>query len=136
MDTMQHTMLQLHVWPVVGLTLLVALNIAVILVQKDDRKLKKYLRIQATAWTTLMSMIVFTGAAIMAYLHLDFTVRTLLMIAAAVALSFLELRRHLALKNARPGQECFAAVRRKMLRYYIFEMLWLLLIGGLAPRLG
>jgi hypothetical protein len=136
MENMEHTMLQLHIWPVVGLALLVAVNIAVILLQKEDRKLKKYLRIQATAWTTLMSMIVFTGAAIMAYLHLDFTVKIVLMIAAAVALSFLELRRHLVLKEARPGQACFAAVRTRMLRYYIFQMLWLLMIGGLAPRLG
>ncbi|WP_456451951.1 hypothetical protein [Hydrogenimonas sp.] len=129
-------MLQLHVWPVFALLGLVALNIAVVLMQRDDRKLKKYLRIQATAWTTLMSMIVFTGAAIMAYLHLDFSLKIVLMIAAAVALSSLELRRHFVLKDARPGQECFAAVRQKMLRYYVFELLWLLMIGGLAPRMS
>ena len=129
-------MVQLHVWPVYALILLVVANIAAVVLQKDDRKLKKYLRIQATAWTTLMSMIVFTGAAIMAYLHLDFTVKIVLMIAAAVALSFLELRRHLATKDARPGQPCFAEVRSRVLRYYIFQLLWLLMIGGLAPQLG
>ena len=129
-------MVQLHVWPVYALILLVVANITVIVLQKDDGKLKKYLRIQATAWTTLMSMIVFTGAAMMAYLHLDFTVKIVLMIAAAAALSFLELRRHLVLKDARPHRECFAAVRGRVLRYYIFQLLWLLMIGGLAPQLG
>ncbi len=132
---MEQTMLQLHIWPVVGLALLVFLNILVILKQSDDRKLKKYLRIQAIAWTTLMSMIAFTGATIMAFMHLDFTVKIVLMIVAAVALSSLELRRHYLVKDARPGNECFAEVRKKALRYYLYQVAWLLMIGGLAPQL-
>jgi len=135
MDNMQETMIQLHVWPVFALLALVIFNIAVIVMQKDDRKLKKYLRIQAIAWITLMSMIVFTGAAVMATLHLHFTVKILLMIAAAIALSFLELRRHLATRKAKPGHECFAKARRKVLQYSIFQLLWLLMIGALAPKL-
>ncbi|WP_353661779.1 hypothetical protein [Hydrogenimonas sp. SS33] len=133
---MHEMMIQLHIWPVFALLVLVILDIVVILVQKDDRKLKKYLRIQAIAWITLMSMVVFTGAAIMATLHLHFTVKILLMIAAAIALSFLELRRHLATKRAKPGEACFEKVRKKVLQYYIFELLWLLMIGALAPKLG
>ncbi len=133
---MQQTVLNLHIWPVAALTLLVGVNLAVVLMQRDDRALEKYLRIQAIAWITLMSMIVFTGASIMAYLHLDFTVKIWLMIAAAVALSFLELRRHLALKRAKAGSDCFAAARRLFTRYYLFEMLWLLMVGGLAPAIS
>ena len=133
---MEHLMLQLHVWPVAALAVLVAANIVVILKQRNDRKLKKYLRIQATAWTTLISMVVFTGAAIMAYMHLGFSMKIVLMIAAAVALGSLELRRHYLVKDARPGNECFAEVRKKALRYYIFELLWILMIGGLAPQLS
>ncbi|WP_201352401.1 hypothetical protein [Hydrogenimonas urashimensis] len=136
MESMEHTMLQLHIWPVVGLGLLVLMNIAVIRMQKDDRRVKKYLRIQATAWTTLMSMIVFTGAAIMAYMHLDFSVKIVLMIVAAVALSSLELRRHFLVKEARPGHECFDKVREKALRYYLFQLLWIVMIGGFAPQLS
>ena len=132
---MEQTMLQLHIWPVVGLGLLVLLNILVILRQGDDRKLKKYLRIQATAWTTLMSMVVFTGAAIMAFMHLDFTVKIVLMIVAAIALSSLELRRHFLVKDSRPGSECFSEVRKRALRYYLYQAAWLLMIGGLAPQL-
>ena len=129
-------MLQLHIWPVVALAVLVAANIVVILKQRDDRKLKKYLRIQATAWTTLISMVIFTGAAIMAYLHLGFSLKIILMIVAVVALGSLELRRHYLVKDARPGNECFAEVRKKALRYYIFQLLWILMIGGLAPQLS
>ena len=147
MDTMQKSvqtpispqlhdmMLQLHVGPIWLLLGLVILNIVVILVQKDDRKLKKYLRIQAIAWITLLSMAIFSGAAIMATLRIWFNLKIDMMIVAAVALSFLELRRHLTLKRARPGQACFAKARRKMLQYYIFELLWLLLIVVMVPRL-
>ncbi|BDY12777.1 hypothetical protein HCR_10890 [Hydrogenimonas cancrithermarum] len=128
-------MIQLHIWPVVALAFLIALNIVVILMQKDDRKLKKYLRIQATAWTTLMSMILFTGAAVMAYLHIGFSVKIILMIVAAVALSSLEIRRHYLIKRSRPGNECFSDARKKVLRYYIFQLLWILMIGGFVPQL-
>ncbi|WOE69724.1 hypothetical protein [Hydrogenimonas thermophila] len=125
-------MIELHIWPVVVLGILIALNIAVIVVQKDDFKLKKYLRIQATAWTTLMSMIVFTGATIMAFYHLNFTIKIIAMIVAFVAMSSLEIRRHLLIKKSRPGQECFANVRKKVLRYYVMQALWMLMIGGFA----
>ncbi len=147
MDTMQniaqpalspelHTMmLQLHLWPLWLLAGLIVLNIVVIALQKDDRKLKKYLRIQAIAWITLLSMVIFSGAAIMATLRIWFDLKIDMMILTALALSFLELRRHLVLKNAKPDQVCFAKARRKMLQYYIFELLWILMIVVMVPRL-
>jgi hypothetical protein len=136
METMENLMIQLHVWPMVVLAFLIALDIAVISMQKDDRKLKKYLRIQATAWTTLMSMIVFTGATVMAYLHIDFSVKIVLMIVASVALSSLELRRHYVIKRSRPGSESFRDVRKKVFRCYLFQLFWILMIGGLAPQMS
>jgi len=132
METIEQTMIELHIWPVVALVTLIVLNIVVILVQKDDFKLKKYLRIQATAWTTLMSMIVFTGATLMAFYHLNFTIKIIAMIVATVAMSSLEIRRHLLIKRLRPNQECFADVRKKVLRYYVMQGLWMLMIGGFA----
>jgi len=132
METIEQTMIELHIWPVVALVILIALNIGVILVQKDDFKLKKYLRIQATAWTTLMSMIVFTGVTVMAFYHLSFTIKIIAMIVAVIAMSSLEIRRHLLIKRSRPNQECFANVRKKVLRYYVMQGLWMLMIGGFA----
>ncbi len=129
------TMLQLHLWPLWLLAGLIVLNIVVIVLQKDDRKLKKYLRIQAIAWITLLSMVIFSGAAMMATLRIWFDLKIDMMIVAALALSFLELRRHLVLKNARPDRACFAKARRKMLQYYIFELLWILMIVVMVPRL-
>jgi len=125
-------MIQLHIWPVIILAGLIGLNIAVILLQKDNRKLKKYLRIQATAWTTLMSMIIFTGATTMAFLHLDFTVKIIVMIVAVIAMSTLELRRHLVIKASRPHDDCFTDVRKTVLRYYILQLLWVVMIGAFA----
>jgi len=132
METIEQTMIELHIWPAVALSLLIVLNIAVILVQKDDLKLKKYLRIQATAWTTLMSMIVFTGVTVMAFYHLNFTIKIVAMIVAVITMSSLEIRRHLLIKRSRPNQECFDGVRKKVLRYYIFQFLWIAMISGFA----
>jgi hypothetical protein len=129
---METMMIQLHIWPVIILAGLIGLNIAVILLQKDNRKLKKYLRIQATAWTTLMSMIIFTGATTMAFLHLDFTVKIIVMIVAVIAMSTLELRRHLVIKASRPHDDCFTDVRKTVLRYYILQLLWVVMIGAFA----
>jgi len=125
-------MIELHFWPVVALALLIALNIVVILVQKDDFKLKKYLRIQATAWTTLMSMIIFTGITIMAFYHLSFSIKILAMIVASIAISSLEFRRHLILKRSSSYSECFIDARKKVLRYYILQEAWMLMIGGFS----
>ena len=132
METIEKTMIELHIWPVVALVILIVLNIVAILAQKDDFKLKKYLRIQATVWTTLMSMIVFTGVTIMAFYHLNFTIEIIAMIVAVIAMSSLEIRRHLLIKRSRPSQECFDGVRKKVLRYYVIQGLWMLMIGGFA----
>ena len=135
MENMQQMMYQMHLWPIFGLILLVAVNIFAILLQRDDRKLKKYLRIQAIVWVTLMSMIVFTGAATMATLKMWFNVKIDMMIVATIAVSFLELRRHWVLNQVRCDETCFDRARKKMLRYYIFEFLWLAMMLLAIPRL-
>jgi len=81
-------------------------------------------------------MIVFTGATVMAYLHIDFSVKIVLMIVASVALSSLELRRHYVIKRSRPGSESFRDVRKKVFRCYLFQLFWILMIGGLAPQMS
>ncbi len=128
--------MQIHIASVVVLALIIASNIAVILSQKDDRKLRKYLRIQATAWSTVLSMVIFTGMIFMAVVQTGFTIKIITMIAASLALITLETRRHLDLKRARPESECFEKFRKRALRYYIFELLWILMVGGIAPQLS
>jgi len=130
METIHQTMIESHIWPIVALALLIALNIVVILAQKDDLKLKKYLRIQATIWTTLMTMIIFTGVTIMAFNRLSFTVSIIVMIAASVAMSSLELRRHFVLKQSKAYSKCFMDVRKKILYYYTLQEIWMFMVGG------
>jgi len=132
METMA---LQIHIVSVVVLALVIALNIAVVLMQKDDRKLRKYLRIQATVWSTVLSMVIFTGMIFMTVAQTGFTVKIITMIAASLALITLETRRHFDLKRAKPESECFEKFRKRALRYYIFELLWIVMVGGLAPQL-
>ncbi len=132
METMA---LQIHIVSVIVLALVIALNIAVVLMQKDDRKLRKYLRIQATVWSTVLSMVIFTGMIFMTVAKTGFTVKIITMIAASLALITLETRRHFDLKRAKPESECFEKFRKRALRYYIFELLWIVMVGGLAPQL-
>ncbi len=132
METMA---LQIHIVSVIVLALVIALNIAVVLMQKDDRKLRKYLRIQATVWSTVLSMVIFTGMIFMTVAQTGFTVKIITMIAASLALITLETRRHFDLKRAKPESECFEKFRKRALRYYIFELLWIVMVGGLAPQL-
>lgn len=133
METMA---LQIHIITIILLALIIVVNIAVILLQKDDRRLRKYLRIQATAWSTVLSMVIFTGMIFMTVAQTGFTVKIIAMIAATVALITLETRRHFDLKRAQPESECFDKFRKRALRYYIFELLWILMVGGLAPKLS
>ncbi len=132
---MEKMALEIHISSVIILALIIVANIAVILTQKDDWKLKKYLRIQATAWSTVLSMVIFTGMIFMTVAHSGFSVKIIAMIAAALALITLEVRRHFDLKRVKSETECFEKFRKRALRYYIFELLWLLMVGGLAPQL-
>ncbi len=132
---MEKMALEIHISSVVVLALIIVVNIAMILIQKDDWRLKKYLRIQATAWSTVLSMVIFTGMIFMAVTHSGFSVKIVAMIAAALALITLETRRHLDLKRVKVETECFEKFRKRALRYYIFELLWLLVVGGLSPQL-
>jgi hypothetical protein len=133
MENIRETMLQLHLWPIGALALLVLINLVVVALQQDDKKLEKYLRIQAIGWITLMTMVIFTGATMMAFYHMGFSTKIIVMIAAAAAMAFLELRRHLLLKKSRPGQECFMQARRLFFRYYALQFVWLMMVGGLSP---
>ncbi len=132
---MEKMALEIHISSVVVLALIIVVNIAMILIQKDDWRLKKYLRIQATAWSTVLSMVIFTGMIFMAVTHSGFSVKIVAMIAAALALITLETRRHLDLKRVKVETDCFEKFRKRALRYYIFELLWLLVVGGLSPQL-
>ncbi len=132
METMA---LKIHIASVVVLALIIALDLAVIHLQKSDRKLRKYLRIQATVWSTVLSMVIFTGLLIAAVMHMWFSVKVVVMAIASVALITLEIRRHYDLKRAKSDTDCFATFRKRAVRYYIFELLWILMVGGLAPQL-
>ncbi len=132
---MEKMALEIHISSVVVLALIIVVNIAMILIQKDDWRLKKYLRIQATAWSTVLSMVIFTGMIFMAVTHSGFSVKIVAMIAAALALITLETRRHLDLKRVKVETDCFEKFKKRALRYYIFELLWLLVVGGLSPQL-
>ncbi|BBG64908.1 hypothetical protein NNO_0206 [Hydrogenimonas sp.] len=133
---MEKMALEIHIASVIVLALIIAADIAAIFIQKDDWKLKKYLRIQATAWSTVLSMVIFTGMIMMTVMKTGFTVKVIVMIAASLALITLEVRRHLDLKRAKIDSECFEKFRKRALRYYIFELVWLLMVGGLSPRLS
>ncbi len=132
---MEKMAFEIHIVSVAALALLILTNIIVVLTQKNDLKLRKYLRIQATAWSTVLSIVVFTGMIFMAAVQTGFTVKIIAMIAATVALITLETRRHFDLKRAKPESECFVKFRKRVLRYYILELLWLLMVAGLAPHL-
>lgn len=132
---METLALEIHIVSVVVLALIIAVNIVVIFAQKSDRKLRKYLRIQATVWSTVLSMVIFTGLLIAAVLHMWSAPKVVVMMVASVALIALEVRRHYDLKRAKSDTECFATFRKRALRYYIFELLWIVMVGGLAPQL-
>jgi hypothetical protein len=117
-----------HNFGVIGLMLVVLINMAMLLRAQEPRSYAKRMRIFMPIGAGMISVILFTGAVMMAAKHLSFTVENLIMIIYGTALIGLEIARYKSLKRLNIKAEgAFETYKLKA-----FKILQIELIGSLA----
>ncbi len=125
MNEMYTMTIVIHLWGTFAFLAVLAFNIAQIYLAADIRVYAKQMRIFMPISASLISLLIFTGAIMMAAKHLSFTIENIVMILFSVLLIVLELKRYLSLKHADLSQEnILENYKSKALKFLGFEMLW------------
>jgi len=125
MNEMYMMTIVIHLWGTVAFLGVLAINIALLYLAKEIRVYALRMRIFMPVSASLISLLIFTGAVMMAAKHLHFTVENIVMIIFAVVLIALELKRYLTLKHADLSlNDALQTYKTKAMKILAFELLW------------
>lgn len=124
MEAMYATGLNIHYFGVIVLMGVVVFNIVMLALSQQVVRYAKRMRIVMPISASLIALILFTGAVMMAAKHLAFTASNIVMIAIAVIMIVLEAKRYKTLKRRTDiSQEgSFAQYKAKAFRFLGIEM--------------
>ena len=125
MNEMYTMTIVIHLWGTIAFLAVLAFNMAQLYVAEDIRVYAKRMRIFMPVSASLIALLLFTGAIMMAAKHLSFTIENIVMIVFGVLLIVLELKRYLSLKHADLSQEnILATYKAKAMKILAFELIW------------
>lgn len=132
MEAMYTMGLDIHYFGVIVLMGVVVFNIAMLAFSQQVVRYAKRMRIVMPVSASLLALILFTGAVMMAAKHLAFTLPNIAMIVIAVVIIVLEAKRYKTLKRrtdiTREG--AFASYKAKAFRFLGIELALLVFISG------
>lgn len=132
MEAMYTMGLDIHYFGVIVLMGVVVFNIAMLAFSQQVVRYAKRMRIVMPVSASLLALILFTGAVMMAAKHLAFTLPNIAMIVIAVVIIVLEAKRYKTLKRrtdiTREG--AFASYKVKAFRFLGIELALLVFISG------
>ena len=130
MNEMYNMSIDIHDIGVLALIAVIAMN-AVMLKNADDIKIyTRKMRIYMPFSVTMIALVLFTGAIMMAAKHLNFTVANIVMIILGVVLIVQESRRYSALKYMdRKAENALDLYKRKAMMIMASEFLSVVLIS-------
>ncbi len=99
MESMYSLSILIHLFAVIGFLLVTLFNIWQLNSSSDIQKYAKKMRVMMPIASTFISMLIFTGAIMMAAKHLSFTWQNIVMIVYSVILIVLEVKRYVTLKH-------------------------------------
>jgi 4-amino-4-deoxy-L-arabinose transferase-like glycosyltransferase len=123
--------LEIHYFGVIVLMGVVVFNLAMLALSQQVVRYAKRMRIVMPVSASLLALILFTGAVMMAAKHLAFTLPNIAMIAIAVVIIVLEAKRYKTLKRRTDitNEGAFAAYKSKAFRFLGIE---LALLAGMS----
>ena len=123
MEAMYTTGLNIHYFGVIVLMGVVAFNIMMLALSHHIIRYAKRMRIVMPISGSLIALILFTGAVMMAAKHLSFTFSNLAMIVIAIVMIILEAKRYKTLKRRTDiSQEgSFSEYKKKAFRFLGIE---------------
>ena len=125
MNEMYTMTIVIHMWGTfafLGVLLAAMLQLAT---AQDIRIYARHMRIFMPISASLIALLLFTGAVMMAAKHLNFTIENIVMIIFGIMLIALELKRYLSLKHVDLSKDnAFALYKNKAMRILGFELVW------------
>lgn len=127
MNEMYQLTLTIHFWGTAAMVLIALSNLAHLRLSSDIRRYAKKMRMVMPMMGSLLFLMLFTGAVMMAAKHLDFTFANIVMIVFNILMIVLESKRYARLKHlnikAEGAFEGYKALATKLL---------LIELGGMA----
>ncbi|MDD2781196.1 hypothetical protein [Sulfuricurvum sp.] len=128
MEAMYTTGLNIHYFGVIVLMGVVVFNIVMLSLSHHIIRYAKRMRIVMPISGSLIALILFTGAVMMAAKHLAFTFSNIAMIIIAIVMIILEAKRYKTLKRRTDitQEGAFVEYKKKAFRFLGIEMVMLL----------
>jgi 4-amino-4-deoxy-L-arabinose transferase-like glycosyltransferase len=130
MEAMYTTGLNIHYFGVIVLMGIVVFNIVMLSLSHHIIRYSKRMRIVMPISGSLIALILFTGAVMMAAKHLHFTFANIAMIVIAIVMIILEAKRYKTLKRRTDitQEGAFVQYKKKAFRFLGIEMSLLIVI--------
>ncbi|MDD4884643.1 hypothetical protein [Sulfuricurvum sp.] len=124
MEAMYTTGINIHYFGVMVLMGVVLFNIIMLALSKHIIQYAKRMRIVMPISGSLIALILFTGAVMMAAKHLHFTLSNIAMITIAIVMIILEAKRYKTLKRRTDitQENAFSEYKKKAFRFLGIEM--------------
>jgi len=124
MEAMYKTGLNIHYFGVIVLMGVVVFNIVMLSLSHHIIRYAKRMRIVMPISGSLIALILFTGAVMMAAKHLEFTLANIAMIVIAIVMIILEAKRYKTLKRRTDitQEGAFSEYKQKAFRFLGIEM--------------
>ncbi len=130
MNEMYTMTIVIHLWGTFAFLGVLAINMLLLYAARDIRIYARRMRIFMPISASLIALLLFTGAIMMAAKHLSFTIENIVMIVFGVLLIILELKRYLALKHADLSLENILEIyKTKAMKILAFEFIWSVVIS-------
>lgn len=126
MQEMYQMSINIHYIGVLALIAVVLLNIVILKMSQDIVAYSTKMRPLMPISSSLLALILFTGAVMMAAKHLDFTLQNVVMILFALLYVGLDIYRYKLLKSS--ARDGFKMYRTATYRIFTIELISLLLI--------
>ncbi len=125
MNEMYTMTIVIHLWGTMAFLGVLAINMLLVYAAQDIRIYARRMRVFMPISASLIALLLFTGAIMMAAKHLSFTIENIVMIVFGVLLIVLELKRYLALKHADLSRENILEIyKTKAMKILAFEFIW------------
>jgi 4-amino-4-deoxy-L-arabinose transferase-like glycosyltransferase len=131
MEAMYKSGLNIHYFGVIVLMGVVLFNIVMLALSHHIVRYAKRMRIVMPISGSLIALVLFTGAVMMAAKHLHFTFANISMIVIAIVMIILEAKRYKTLKRRTDitQEGAFAEYKKKAFRFLGIEMTMLILMS-------
>jgi phosphoglycerol transferase MdoB-like AlkP superfamily enzyme len=131
MEEMYSLSIDIHWWGVLGLLAVIGWNLFWLLRSGNIVRYARRMRIAMPVSASLIALLIFTGAVMMAAKHLSFTTENVVMIVFSIALIVMEAKRYKLLKRSNiEKHSALQSYKTKAFKILGAELLLTLLITG------